>query len=102
MKKNKPEMLPKTASGAICTQMVRCNHPGCKCMKLGERHGPYYYFFWREEGKLRKKYVRKQVLPQMEVECAERRRARRELRESKQTWRALLGQLREIEHQCKH
>jgi hypothetical protein len=47
--------LPKV--GALCAQWVRCGTPGCRCAR-GELHGPYYYRFWREEGRLRKRYVR--------------------------------------------
>ena len=47
--------LPKV--GALCAQWVRCGTPGCRCAR-GELHGPYYYRFWREDGRLRKRYVR--------------------------------------------
>lgn len=44
--------------GAICAQFVKCGKAGCKCSR-GELHGPYYYRFTREDGRLRKSYVRK-------------------------------------------
>lgn len=49
-------MLPKKA--AICRQYRKCRNPECKC-KSGEQHGPYYFFFYRVDGRLRKLYIRK-------------------------------------------
>ena len=49
-------MLPKTS--AICKQFRKCGKPGCKCNR-GELHGPYFYYFYREDGKLKKSYIRK-------------------------------------------
>lgn len=45
-------------AGAVCAQFVRCGKTGCKCSR-GELHGPYYYRFTREDGRLRKIYVPK-------------------------------------------
>lgn len=39
-------------------EWIRCGKDGCKCMG-GERHGPYTYKYWKEEGRLRKSYVGK-------------------------------------------
>jgi hypothetical protein len=47
-----------STEGAICAQFVRCGKAGCKCSR-GELHGPYYYRFTREGGRLRKSYVPK-------------------------------------------
>ena len=49
------ESLPKAPS--LHVQWVRCGSPGCRCTR-GQLHGPYYYRFWREDGRLRKRYVR--------------------------------------------
>ena len=42
----------------------RCNRTGCKCM-AGEvadvGHGPYWYAYWKEQGKVRSQYVGKQA-----------------------------------------
>jgi hypothetical protein len=42
----------------------RCNRAGCKCM-TGEAvdvgHGPYWYAYWKEQGKLRSQYVGKRA-----------------------------------------
>lgn len=37
---------------------VRCGKSPCRC-EPGSLHGPYYYRFTREGGRLRKRYVRK-------------------------------------------
>jgi hypothetical protein len=43
-------------------EMVRCGRTGChRCP-----HGPYWYAYWREGGKLRSRYIGKQ-LPQAPV-----------------------------------
>ena len=36
-------------------QGVKCGKAGCKCAN-GDLHGPYWYEYWREGGKVRKKY----------------------------------------------
>ncbi|GAB4379745.1 MAG: hypothetical protein Kow00121_34510 [Elainellaceae cyanobacterium] len=42
-------------------ERVRCGKAGCKCVgKNGELHGPYWYVYWRDDGKLRSRYVGKQ------------------------------------------
>jgi hypothetical protein len=42
----------------------RCNRTGCRCM-AGEvadvGHGPYWYAYWKEQGKVRSQYVGKQA-----------------------------------------
>lgn len=43
-------------------ERVRCGKVGCKCAgENGELHGPYWYAYWREEGKLKSRYVGKQL-----------------------------------------
>src|SRR5215470_4569600 len=49
-------MLPKNP--AICQEYKKCGKPGCKC-NSGHLHGPYYYYFYRENGKLKRSYIRK-------------------------------------------
>jgi len=39
----------------IRMEYVRCGKSGCR----GCPHGPYYYAYWRENGKLRKRYLGK-------------------------------------------
>lgn len=43
-------------------ERVRCGKVVCKCAgNQGELHGPYWYAYWREEGKLKSKYVGKRL-----------------------------------------
>ena len=43
-------------------ERVRCGKTGCKCMgKDGTLHGPYWYTYWRDEGKLKSRYVGKHL-----------------------------------------
>ena len=39
-------------------ERVRCGKTGCKCAGVnGELHGPYWYAYWREDGKLKSRYL---------------------------------------------
>ena len=79
------EALPKM--GAVCPQWVRCGRAGCRC-NSGELHGPYYYLFWREGRRLRKRYVPRAQAPAVQVACMERRERERITRWEKQiAWR---------------
>ncbi len=70
------EALPKTPMlpGAVCGQWVRCGKPGCKCAR-GELHGPYFYRFVRQGGRLRKRYARLADLDAVREACEAWRRA---------------------------
>lgn len=39
-------------------ERVRCGKAGCWCRE-GVGHGPYTYKYWKEDGRLRKAYVRR-------------------------------------------
>lgn len=40
-------------------QLVRCGKAGCtKCP-----HGPYWYAYWREDGRIRSRYIGKELPP---------------------------------------
>ncbi len=87
-------LLPKTgATLALCRQWVRCGKPACRCAD-GTPHGPYHYLFWREDGRLRKRYVRRADVARVRAELARRRRerlpsARAMIREFRRTAREL-------------
>ncbi len=90
--------LPKT--GALCPQWVRCGKSSCHCAG-GDLHGPYWYLFWRQGGRLRKRYIRAADVDAVRAACpAERerlRRWRRVKRAAQRQYRELLPLLREIE-----
>lgn len=51
------EAAPSRSQGKVTYRLedVRCGKEGCtRCP-----HGPYWYAYWREEGKLRSRYVGK-------------------------------------------
>lgn len=51
--------LPKIEAlpGSLHVQRVKCGKSNCRCAR-GEGHAAYYRF-WREDGRLRKAYVRR-------------------------------------------
>lgn len=93
MKLKKAKTLPKILKGSVHAQWVTCGKPGCKCAR-GELHGPYFYLFWRENGRLRKAYVRRHDLSRVlkaiqsyRTKKLRRRLAWRTLRETREVIR---------------
>ena len=60
---------PLLLQGTVCTQYTRCSKPECHC-RDGERHGPYYYRVWRDNGRVRKAYVKREDLAAVQAACA--------------------------------
>jgi hypothetical protein len=93
--------LPKTLPGAVCQQWKRCGRARCKCTS-GALHGPYFYRFWRENGRLRKAYVKPADLEAVRAACAKERQlnmTRRILHAlGFNDWRRLTALLREGEN----
>ena len=61
---NSREIVETTHLGDRLYQLerVRCGKVGCKCAgEQGELHGPYWYAYWRDDGKLKSRYVGKQL-----------------------------------------
>lgn len=57
----KPEAVTgevRPASRSVRAQYVRCGRPDCSCA-TGKGHGPYWYEYWREGGRIRSKYLGK-------------------------------------------
>ena len=86
--------LPKTLPGVVCAQRVRCGKTVCRCAS-GQGHLAYYRF-WREDGRLRKQYVRRTDLASVRAACEARQRERREHAEAWQQWRNLVAIVREV------
>ena len=40
-------------------QYVKCGKPSCSKCNKGRGHGPYWYAFWREGKKIKKRYIGK-------------------------------------------
>src|SRR3954452_8870646 len=93
--------LPKVdpLPGVVCPQFVRCGTPGCKCA-TGDLHGPYWYRFWREGGRLRKAYIRLVHVEEVRAACAlyhqDRRLMHTLLATHQTTWRDLTRLVREL------
>jgi hypothetical protein len=90
------KLLPKTLPGAVCAQWVRCGKPGCRSAR-GELHGPYFYRFWREGGRLCKVYVPRSALAQVRAQCQDRRDQNSLVRIGWRTWRQLQELVRKVE-----
>lgn len=96
-------MLP----GAVCEQWKRCGKSNCRCASGNKEdlHGPYYYRFWREEGRLRKAYVPGEQLEEVRAACAryreERQSRRRVLISFRSDAQSYDDLLRQVEQLCK-
>jgi hypothetical protein len=93
------ETLPKIGKGTVHRQWVRCGKPHCRC-RHGEPHQAFY-LFWRVDGKLRKRHIRKTDVDAIRAACTARRERERRQRQELRAWRgqysALVAQLREVE-----
>ncbi|WP_049996314.1 DUF6788 family protein [Halococcus sediminicola] len=45
--------------GTVVEEMVTCGDESCACMTDGEKHGPYLYRYYREDGTLTSEYLGK-------------------------------------------
>jgi hypothetical protein len=91
-----PEPLPKSLPGAVCAQWKRCGRRSCRCSR-GLLHGPYFFRFWREGGKLTKAYVRPDELEHVRAACRARQQQRHQLAAAWDAWRQLQTLVREAE-----
>lgn len=64
-------------TGSLRSELKRCGRSNCKCVSGREEdlHGPYWYRYFREDGRQRKEYVKKCDLDDVR-EKIERRRER--------------------------
>ena len=96
VKKESRQKLPKSLPAAVCAQYVRCGKRSCRCAR-GLLHGPYFYCFWREGGRLKKAYVRKADVENVRSICWARSARRRMITVNLALWRNLQGELRGVE-----
>lgn len=96
VRKKSDQNLPKKLPAAVCAQFVRCGKPGCRCAR-GELHGPYHYCFWKENGRLRKAYIRKSDVEAVRAVCEAKRKQRQQQQTAIIEWRELLAEIREVE-----
>src|SRR5262249_30221848 len=90
------ESLHKMLPGVVLRQWVRCGRPNCRCAR-GQLHGPYFYRFGHEGGRLRKEYVRRRDVDQVRARCEARQQYRKERKAGWQKWRELLAAVRGVE-----
>jgi hypothetical protein len=98
--KNTAKTLPKTLPGVVLVQWIRCGRRNCRCAG-GKKHGPYFYRYWRQDGRLCKTYVPRDEVEAVRSQCRARQEAQREERrferEAMEYLRRVRLQLREVE-----
>ena len=87
-----PETLPKTLPGVVCAQWVRCGKTGCRCAR-GQRHLADCRF-WREDGRVRKQYIRRTDVPGVRACCQARQAFAEEMKATWAQWRQMVTTLR--------
>src|ERR1700674_5522400 len=51
----------RTPGGTVRLELVKCGKERCKRCAGGPAHGPYWYAYWKENGRTRSKYIGKQL-----------------------------------------
>jgi hypothetical protein len=49
------------SAGTLRLEMVKCGKDRCKKCERGEGHGPYWYLYFRRNGKLTSRYIGKMI-----------------------------------------
>ena len=96
MKREKTNPLPKMIQGVVCGQWVRVAGPIAVVPK-GRLHGPYPYLFWRERGKLRKRYVKPADVDLVRAASEARRQHRHQLSVARDQWLQMASIIRQAE-----
>jgi len=65
-------------AGSLVKQYVVCGKPGCRCQR-GQKHGPLYYLYWKEQGRSRSLYVPRARVAEMRRQIQNYRGLRKEL-----------------------
>ncbi len=84
-REQKPQIpLPKTPpdltlDGAVCAQYKRCGKPNCRCAR-GELHGPHFYRFRWQGGRVIKEYVPLSRVEEVRAACANHRQLQADAR----------------------
>jgi hypothetical protein len=69
--------LPVLA-GSLVKQYVVCGKSRCRCQR-GQRHGPLYYLYWKEQGRSRSLYVPRARVAEMRRQVQNYRGLQKEL-----------------------
>ena len=70
-------LLPMVA-GSLVGQYVTCGKPLYRCTR-GQKHGPLYYLYWKEQGRSRSLYVPREKVGELRRQIQNYRRLRTEL-----------------------
>jgi hypothetical protein len=87
----KIEPLP----GTLRAELVRCGKRACRCAR-GQRHGPYLYHRWREQGLQRRRYVRPADADRVCAGLAEWRRLHPPARSARELLREMRRETRRL------
>jgi hypothetical protein len=74
------KQLPKVSNGSLHVEFKKCGTKTCRCAR-GQLHGPYFGYFYRSEGRLKKAYVPLHEVSRVLAEVRERQHRRAELRQ---------------------
>ena len=75
-------------SGSLVEQYVTCGKSNCRCAR-GQKHGPLYYLYWKEQGRSRSLYVPRERVGELRRQIQNYRKFQEKLTE------LLLQQLRD-------
>ena len=71
------EPFPALAASLV-KQYVICGKLGCRCQR-GQKHGPLFYLYWKEQGRSRSLYVPREKVTEMRQQIQSYRRLQKEL-----------------------
>jgi hypothetical protein len=55
------------SAGTLRSEMVKCGKTRCRKCERGEGHGPYWYLYFRRNGKLTSRYIGKMIPEELEA-----------------------------------
>jgi len=65
-------------AGSLVKQYVVCGKSGCRCQR-GQKHGPLFYLYWKEQGRSRSLYVPREKVAEVQRQIQNYRRLQKEL-----------------------
>ena len=68
-------------AGSLVKQYVICGKPGCRCLR-GQKHGPLYYLYWKEQGRSRSLYIPRAKVAELRRQIQNYRGLQKELARS--------------------
>jgi hypothetical protein len=55
------------SAGTLRSEIVKCGKTRCRKCERGEGHGPYWYLYFRRNGKLTSRYIGKTIPDELEA-----------------------------------